>query len=135
MGVLGNNAQNPTASLLVIIESPINNQDLLAVSGYADGQVPKDPKTGEKPIPPDGDLKSEHPNATAAAQPTRPGVTLNKFGLRPDITLRSVPGAMEAAFRQEKRQDQKANLFRKWKMLQCKQLQMLSKIKKHNNRT
>ena len=97
MGVLGNNAKNPTAS--TIGDNRVTNKQpgSLAVSGYADGQVPKDPKTGEKPIPPDGDLKSEHPNTTAAAQPTRPGVTLNKFGLRPDITLRSVPGAMEAA--------------------------------------
>ena len=97
MGVLGNNAKNPTAS--TIGDNRVTNKQpgSLAVSGYADGQVPKDPKTGEKPIPPDGDLKSEHPNSSAAAQPTRPGVTLNKFGLRPDITLRSVPGAMEAA--------------------------------------
>lgn len=97
MGVMGNNAQNPMAS--TIGDNRVTNKQpgSLAVSGYAKGQVPKNAKTGEQPVAPDGDLKSEHPNSTAAAQPTRPGVKLNSFGLRPDITLRSVPGAMEAA--------------------------------------
>ena len=97
MGVIGNNAQNPMSS--TIGDNRVTNKQpgSLAVSGYADGQVPKDTKTGERPVPPDGDLKSEHPNSSAAAQPTPPGVKLNSFGLRPDITLRSVPGAMEAA--------------------------------------
>ena len=97
MGVIGNNAQNPMSA--TIGDNRVTNKQpgSLAVSGYADGQVPKDTKTGERPVPPDGDLKSEHPNSSAAAQPTPPGVKLNSFGLRPDITLRSVPGAMEAA--------------------------------------
>ena len=97
MGVIGNNAQNPMSS--TIGDNRVTNKQpgSLAVSGYADGQVPKDTKTGERPVPPDGDLKSEHPNSSAAAQPVPPGVKLNSFGLRPDITLRSVPGAMEAA--------------------------------------
>ena len=70
MGVIGNNAQNPMSS--TIGDNRVTNKQpgSLAVSGYADGQVPKDTKTGERPVPPDGDLKSEHPNATAAAQPT-----------------------------------------------------------------
>ena len=97
MGVIGNNAQNPMSS--TIGDNRVTNKQpgSLAVSGYADGQVPKNTSTGERPVPPDGDLKSEHPNSSAAAQPVPPGVKLNSFGLRPDITLRSVPGAMEAA--------------------------------------
>ena len=97
MGVIGNNAQNPMSA--TIGDNRVTNKQpgSLAVSGYADGQVPKNTQTGERPVPPDGDLKSEHPNTTAAAQPVPPGVKLNSFGLRPDITLRSVPGAMEAA--------------------------------------
>ena len=97
MGVIGNNAQNPMSA--TIGDNRVTNKQpgSLAVSGYADGQVPKSTQTGERPVPPDGDLKSEHPNTTAAAQPVPPGVKLNSFGLRPDITLRSVPGAMEAA--------------------------------------
>ena len=97
MGVIGNNAQNPMSS--TIGDNRVTNKQpgSLAVSGYADGQVPKNTSTGERPVPPDGDLKSEHPNSSAAAQPVPPGVKLNSFGLRPDITLRSIPGAMEAA--------------------------------------
>ena len=70
MGVIGNNAQNPMSS--TIGDNRVTNKQpgSLAVSGYADGQVPKDTQTGERPVPPDGDLKSEHPNSSAAAQPT-----------------------------------------------------------------
>ena len=97
MGVLSNNAQNKPA--LTIGDNRITNKQAgsLAVSGYADGQVPKDSKTGEKPTPPDGDLKSEHPNSSPAAQPTAADTQLNKFGLRPDLPLSSVPGGLEAA--------------------------------------
>ena len=97
MGVLSNNSQNKPA--LTTGDNRITNKQggSLAVSGYADGQVPKDPKTGEKPIPPDGDIKSEHPNSPAAAQQVPANVKLNKFGLRPDQPLSSVPGGLEAA--------------------------------------
>ena len=97
MGVLGNNAQNEPA--LTVGDNRVTNKvsGSLAVSGYADGQVPKDPKTGEKPTPPDGDLKSEHPNSSPAAQQAPAGTQLNKFGLRPDIPLTQVPGGLEAA--------------------------------------
>ena len=97
MGVIGNNAQNEMAA--TIGDNRVTNKQpgSLAVSGYAKGQVAKNPKTGEQPVPPDGDLKSEHPNASAAAQPTRPESKLNKFGLRPDIPLTQVPGALEVA--------------------------------------
>ena len=97
MGVMSNNSQNKPA--LSVGDNRVTNKQpgSLAVSGYADGQVPKDPKTGEKPIPPDGDLKSEHPNSSPAAQQVPANVKLNKFGLRPDQPLSSVPGGLEAA--------------------------------------
>lgn len=97
MGVLSNNAQNEPA--LTIGDNRVTNKQAgsLAVSGYADGQVPKDPKTGEKPTPPDGDIKSEHPNSSPAAQQAPAGAKLNKYGLRPDIPLTQVPGGLEAA--------------------------------------
>ena len=97
MGVLGNNAQNEPA--LTVGDNRVTNKQpgSLAVSGYADGQVSKDASTGEKPTPPDGDIKSEHPNSSAAAQQAPAGVKLNKYGLRPDVPLTQVPGGLEAA--------------------------------------
>ena len=97
MGVLGNNAQNEPA--LTVGDNRVTNKQpgSLAVSGYADGQVPKDASTGEKPTPPDGDIKSEHPNSSPASQQVPANVKLNKFGLRPDQPLSSVPGGLEAA--------------------------------------
>ena len=96
-GVLGNNSQNKPAT--TIGDNRVTNKQpgTLAVSGYAVGQVDKVAKTGEKEIPPDGDLKSEHPNSSAAAAPLAAGATVNQFGLRPDIPLTQVPGALEAA--------------------------------------
>lgn len=96
-GVLGNNSQNKPAT--TIGDNRVTNKQpgSLAVSGYATGQKEKIAKTGEKEIPPDGDLKSEHPNSSAAAAQVAPGTTLNQFGLRPDIPLTEVPGALEAA--------------------------------------
>jgi hypothetical protein len=85
MGVLGNNAKNVTAN--TIGDNRVTNKQpgSLAVSGYAKGQKPKNAKTGSQQTPPDGDLKSEHPNASPEAAPTRPGARLNKYGLRPDL--------------------------------------------------
>ena len=97
MGVMSNNAQNEPA--LTVGDNRVTNKQpgSLAVSGYADGQVPKDVKTGEKPTPPDGDIKSEHPNSSPAAQQVPANVKLNKYGLRPDQPLSAVPGGLEAA--------------------------------------
>ena len=97
MGVLSNNSQNEPA--LTVGDNRVTNKQAgsLAVSGYAEGQVSKDISTGEKPSPPDGDLKSEHPNSSPAAQQVPANVKLNKFGLRPDQPLSSVPGGLEAA--------------------------------------
>jgi len=89
MGVLGNNAKNVTAN--TIGDDRVTNKQpgSLAVSGYAKGQKPKNAKTGSQETPPDGDLKSEHPNSSnaAAAARQRPGAKVNKYGLRPDLPL------------------------------------------------
>ena len=85
MGVIGNNAKNVTSN--TIGDNRVTNKQpgSLAVSGYAKGQKPKNAKTGTQETAPDGDLKSEHPNASPEAAPTRPGARLNKYGLRPDL--------------------------------------------------
>ena len=87
MGVIGNNAKNITAN--TIGDNTVTNKKpgTLAVSGYAKGQKPKNAKTGSQETPPDGDLKSEHPNSSAAAARQRPGAKVNKYGLRPDLPL------------------------------------------------
>ena len=87
MGVIGNNAKNVTAN--TIGDNTVTNKKpgTLAVSGYAKGQKPKNAKTGSQETPPDGDLKSEHPNSSAAAARKRPGAKVNKYGLRPDLPL------------------------------------------------
>ena len=87
MGVIGNNAKNITAN--TIGDNRVTNKTpgSLAVSGYAKGQKPKNAKTGSQETPPDGDLKSEHPNSSPAAARKRPGAKVNKYGLRPDLPL------------------------------------------------
>ena len=87
MGVIGNNAKNITAN--TIGDNRVTNKTpgSLAVSGYAKGQKPKNAKTGSQETPPDGDLKSEHPNSSSAAARKRPGAKVNKYGLRPDLPL------------------------------------------------
>ena len=85
MGVIGNNAQNVTAN--TIGDNRVTNKKpgSLAVSGYAKGQKPKNARTGSQETPPDGNLKSEHPNSSPAAARLRPGAKVNKYGLRPDL--------------------------------------------------
>ncbi len=87
MGVIGNNAKNDTAN--TIGDNRVTNKQpgSLAVSGYARGQKPKNARTGSQETPPDGGLKSEHPNSSAAAARKRPGAKVNKYGLRPDLPL------------------------------------------------
>ena len=89
MGVLGNNAKNVTANTIGDDRVTNKKPGSLAVSGYAKGQKPKNAKTGSQQTPPDGDLKSEHPNSSnaAAAARQRPGAKVNKYGLRPDLPL------------------------------------------------
>lgn len=87
MGVIGNNAKNDTAN--TIGDNRVTNKQpgSLAVSGYARGQKPKNARTGSQETPPDGNLKSEHPNSSAAVARQRPGAKVNKYGLRPDLPL------------------------------------------------
>jgi len=88
MGVLGNNEQ--TALSTKIGDNRVTNETpgSLATSGYAEGQEPKPRETKEKV--PDKGKEVEKPKPAeqskeCAAPP--PGVTLNKFGLRPDLPL------------------------------------------------
>ena len=85
MGVIGNNAQNATANTIGDDRVTNKKPGTLAVSGYAQGQKPKNAKTGSQETPPDGNLKSEHPNGSPAAARQRPGAKVNKYGLRPDL--------------------------------------------------
>ena len=87
MGVIGNNAKNDTANTIGDNRVTNKNPGSLAVSGYAKGQKPKNARTGTQETPPDGNLKSEHPNSSAAAARKRPGAKVNKYGLRPDLPL------------------------------------------------
>ena len=101
MGVLGNNAQTNRAT--TIGDDRVTNEKpgSLAVSGYARGSKPKDPATGEKELPPDSDLSAERPGAPPESAPAPPGVKLNKYGLRPDITPTRAQFADAQAARQE----------------------------------
>ncbi len=87
MGVIGNNSKNVVANTTGDNRVTNKTPGSLAVSGYAKGQKPKNAKTGSQETPPDGDLKSEHPNSSPAAARKRPGAKVNKYGLRPDLPL------------------------------------------------
>ena len=64
-------------------------------------EKPKDPNTGEKETPPDSDLSAVRPGAAPESAPAPPGVNLNKYGLRPDITPTREQFADDQAARQE----------------------------------
>jgi len=88
MGVLGNNEQ--TALSTKIGDNRVTNETpgSLATSGYAEGQEPKSGPTKEKV--PDKGKEVEKPKPAEQAKECAaapPGVTLNKFGLRPDLPL------------------------------------------------
>ena len=101
MGVLGNNAQTNGAATIGDNRVTNDQPGSLAVSGYATGSKPKDPATGEKEIPPDSDLSAERPGAPPESAPAPPGITLNKYGLRSDITPTRAQFADAQAARQE----------------------------------
>ena len=101
MGVLGNNAQTNGAATIGDNRVTNDQPGSLAVSGYATGSKPKDPATGEKETPPDSDLSAERPGAPPESAPAPPGVTLNKYGLRSDITPTRAQFADAQAARQE----------------------------------
>jgi len=88
MGVLGNNDQTELSTK--IGDNRVTNETpgSLATSGYAEGQKPKSgptkeqvPKRGQEVVKP---KPAEQAKECAAAPP---GVTLNKFGLRSDLSL------------------------------------------------
>ena len=84
MGVLGNNAQTALATKTGLT----GGKNLTGQSGYA---VNKDPKVGtsKERVPDEGLVtvkpKSQEQSQECASPP--PGVTLNQFGLRPDLAL------------------------------------------------
>jgi uncharacterized protein YoxC len=79
MGVLGNNAQTSLNT---------NFKNFAATSGYAANKEPKQGSSQEK-VPDEGLVttkpKSKDQSQECASPP--PGVTLNQFGLRPDLPL------------------------------------------------
>ena len=86
MGVMGNNAQT-IGSAEIGTDRVTNTQPgSLAISGYATGARPKNPNTGEKETPPDSDLRVQRPGVSPESAPIPPGVNLNKYGLRGDIS-------------------------------------------------
>ena len=101
MGVLGNNAQTIGSSTIGDDRVTNDQPGSLAIAGYATGAKPKDPNTGEKETPPDSDLSAVRPGAAPESAPAPPGVNLNKYGLRPDITPTREQFADAQAARQE----------------------------------
>ena len=93
MGILGNNAQTAMATKIGTTES-----NFAATSGYAEG---KNPPTGSaKSTAPDEGLVTKKPSnseTSRALAPPPPGVKLNKFGLRPDQPLSSIPDGLQIA--------------------------------------
>ena len=85
MGVLGNNAQTERATTIGDNRVTDNKPGSLAVSGYATGKKPKDPRTGEKELPPDSDYSVTRPGASPENAPIPNGVSLDKYGLRTDL--------------------------------------------------
>jgi len=88
MGVLGNNEQ--TALSTKIGDNRVTNETpgSLATSGYAKGQNP--PGREANPQVPDKGKEVEKPKPAEQAKECAappPGVKLNKFGLRPDLSL------------------------------------------------
>ena len=93
MGILGNNAQTAMATKIGTTESNFS-----ATSGYAEGKDP--PKGSAKSTAPDEGLVTKKPSnseTSRALAPPPPGVKLNKFGLRPDQPLSSIPDGLQIA--------------------------------------
>jgi hypothetical protein len=83
MGVLGNNAQTALKTKI-----GTNESNFAATSGYAEGKDP--PKGSAKPLVPDEGLvtsKPKDPLVSSQCASPPPGTKLNRFGLRPDISL------------------------------------------------
>lgn len=84
MGVLGNNAQTGLATRT----SLTGGKNFTAQSGYAANVEPKQGSSQEK-VPDEGlvTTKPKSQEQSLECSPPPPGVTLNQFGLRPDLSL------------------------------------------------
>ena len=93
MGIMGHNAQIPMSTKIGNTESNFG-----PTSGYAEGRNP--PRGTAKPTAPDDGLVTKKPVSPGLARvlaPVPPGVTVNKFGLRPDLPLSDVPDGLQIA--------------------------------------
>jgi len=82
MGVLGNNAQTALKTKI-----GVNDSNFAATSGYAQGKESKG--SAQEKVPDEG-LVTTKPKGQQSSKQTStppPGVKLNQFGLRPDISL------------------------------------------------
>ena len=98
MGILGNNAQ--TKGSLKIGRT---KENFAPTSGYAVGAKPKKGPAAANESPSDQDRGIVKPTGVTGDPSTQnicgpppAGVKLNKYGLRPDIALSSIPGAFQA---------------------------------------
>ena len=93
MGIMGHNAQIPMSTKIGNTESNFG-----PTSGYAEGRNP--PRGTARPTAPDDGLVTKKPVSPGLARvlaPVPPGVTVNKFGLRPDLPLSDVPDGLQIA--------------------------------------
>ena len=95
MGVLGNNSQTQLK-----MKTGTTEQNFAPTSGYAERTgKPLTPKQKEGEEPPDHGRKVQQPmsakNKAICGDPPA-GAKLNKYGLRSDIALSSIPGAFDA---------------------------------------
>ena len=99
MGILGNNAQTKGA-----LKIGRTKENFAPTSGYATGKNPKKGSQAENERPPDQDKGITKPTGVTGDPKTPPpvcgtpgpAIKLNKYGLRPDIALSSIPGAVDA---------------------------------------
>ena len=93
MGIMGHNAQIPMSTKIGNTDSNFG-----PTSGYAEGRNP--PRGTARPTAPDDGLVTKKPVSPGLARvlaPVPPGVTVNKFGLRPDLPLSDVPDGLQIA--------------------------------------
>jgi uncharacterized protein YoxC len=93
MGIMGHNAQIPMSTKIGTTDSNFG-----PTSGYAEGRNP--PRGTARPTAPDDGLVTKKPVSPELARvlaPVPPGVTVNKFGLRPDLPLSDVPDGLQIA--------------------------------------
>jgi len=97
MGILGNNSQTALATKI-----GTTAQNFAATSGYAEGKEP--PQQQAKPKVPDtglGTKKPTTPEQSAECAPAPPGIKINEFGLRSDLSLSKAQFADQQSALQE----------------------------------